>query len=342
MEKNISRMLVETVVKKAIKGIQDSPERGIRNLVDMALQFSKGRFQKNFFTMVQTMLQKENSAYYDLVRETVAHTDIDRLYTFGMDLGYNSCTEGAQRIRDNEEKMRCNIPWTVFLWMDGKKFHKNKERYDALICEGERLGIYTWMLFALEDSERVLSLVENHPDSAFCVFCQAEGLSAAFLAEAVDLNNLMIVVRYEESAANCCATLREMGLLYSVWYPYGQKDLEAVIDGDLFSAAQQVCPAFTVLVPEEGCPEETRRLAYQAVRSAREEQTYHTIVLELQGDHCLIDAIISGDACSVCFDKNGNLYNWNGMWEGGCCNLFQSSLVDILLQACPKKVGGSA
>jgi len=71
MEKSMARMLVETVVKKALKSIQDDPERGIRNLVDMGLQFSEGRFQKNFFTVAQTMLQNENSAYYSLVRNMV-------------------------------------------------------------------------------------------------------------------------------------------------------------------------------------------------------------------------------------------------------------------------------
>ena len=95
MEKSMSRMLVETVVKKALKSIKESPERGIRNLVDMALQFSEGRFQINFFTVTQTMFQNENSAYYGLVRNVVAYTDSDRLFTFGMNLGYNSCTEGG-------------------------------------------------------------------------------------------------------------------------------------------------------------------------------------------------------------------------------------------------------
>jgi len=339
MENSVSRMLVETVVKKAIKSIKDSPERGIRNLVDMALQFSGGRFQKNFFTIAQTMLQNENSAYYDLVRETVTHTDTDRLYTFGMNLGYNSCTEGARRIRQNEEKMNCNIPWTISLRMDAQNSDVNREPYDALISEGESLGIYTWMLFAQENPGQVLSLAESHPDSAFCVFCQAEELSDTFLAETADLDNLMLVVRYEESAANLCAALREMGLLYSVWYQYGQGDTETIVNGDLFSSAQQLFPAFTVLIPDESCPEEVRRLAYQAVRFAREEQIYHTIVLEFQSDNCLIDSIISGDACSVCFAPNGDLYDWNKKYKSGHYNLFQSSLTDILTRACPKKRG---
>jgi len=341
MKKSMSRMLVETVVKRAIINIKDSPERGIRNLVDMALQFSEGRFQKNFFTIAQTMLQNENSAYYSLVRETVTHTDTDRLYTFGMNLGYNSCTEGARRIRQNEEKMNYNIPWTISLWIDAQKYNVNKEPYDALICEGESLGIYTWMLFALDNPQQVLSLAEDHPDSAFCIFCQAEDLSAAFLAEAADLDNIMLVIRYEKSAANLCATLREMGLLYSVWYQYGQKDIETIINGDLFGSTQQLFPTFTVLVPAENCPKETRRLACQAVKSARKEQTYHTFVFELQGDNCLIDSIISGDACSVCFDKNGDLYDWNNKYENEHYNLFQSSLVEILSSACQKKRGKS-
>lgn len=76
MEKSMSRFLVETVVKKALKSIKDSPERGIRNLVDMGLQFSEGRFQKNFFTVAQTMLQNENSAYYSLVRNKIGRAHV--------------------------------------------------------------------------------------------------------------------------------------------------------------------------------------------------------------------------------------------------------------------------
>ena len=103
MEQNISRILVEMAVKTALKNIKDSPERGIRNLLDMALQCTEGKFQHEFFSTAQSMLQNENSAYYELVRDIVMHTDTNRLFTFGMNLGYNACTVGAQRIRENEK-----------------------------------------------------------------------------------------------------------------------------------------------------------------------------------------------------------------------------------------------
>jgi len=336
MEKSINMMLVESVVKKALVSIKDSPKRGIRNLIDMALQFSDGRFQKNFFSLAQTMLQNENSAYYNLVRDTVAYADSDRLVTFGMNLGYNSCTEGARRIRANEEKLNCMIPWTISFRINTQNFEESREKYDALICEGESLGIYTWMIFAANNMQRVLSLAENHPDSAFCVFCETDNISAAFLDEVADLYNVMLVIRCEESATDLYPTLKEMGMLYSVWYPYGQKDTEAIINGELFASAQQLSPIFTVLVPNPDCPKEISHPVYQTVKQVRNDQIYHTLAFELYEDNRLIDSIISGDACCIYFDENGDLCDRDKKFKSEHHNLFESSLTDILMSACPK------
>lgn len=339
MEKNLSGMLVEAVVKKALENIKDSPERGIRNLIDMALQFSKGRFQTNFFTIAQTMLQNENSAYYSLVRDTVTYTNMERLCTFGMNLGYNGCTVGAQNIRKNEAILKCNIPWIISVQIDTCKLEEKRENYDTLIQEGENLGVYTWMLFNMDAPQQALLFAGNHSDSVFFIFCEGEDLSASFLEEATDFHNVMLVVRYEENISSQCVAMREQGLLFSVWYQYGQKDVESVINGDLFSSIQQLSPIFTILIPEEECQKEIHQVVYQGIKQARDSQIYRTIIWELQGDTCLIDSIISGDACSVYFDKEGNLYDWDKKIESRHHNLFQSSLSDILLSAHFKKDG---
>lgn len=341
MENSMSRMLVATVVKKALKDIKESPERGIRNLVDMALQFSAGRFQKNFFAATQTMLQNENSAYYGLVRDVVTHVDTDRLFTFGMNLGYNGCTAGAQRIRENERRLGFNIPWTVTLQVKEDQLVENQARYHAVICEGEELGIYTWMLFAREQPQTALSLVREHPDSAFILFCQPEDVTADFLDEAEKLYHLMLVIRYDESAGDLCASLRERGMLYSVWYQYGQEDTEAIINGDLFCSAQQLSPIFTVLLPRPDCSDAVQQLIHQTVARARVEQSHCTLLWELQGDNRAMDGGISGDACSVYFNAEGNLCQWNGRVEGEPKNLFENSLSDCLMSAYPKNTGES-
>lgn len=342
MENSMFRILIETVVKNSLKNIQDNPERGIRNLVDLALQFSEGRFQKNFFSTAQTMLQNENSAYYGLVRDTVAHTDTERICTFAMNLGYNGCTVGAQRIRENEKSLRCNIPWAMTMRIDPDTFEHNRQSYQAMLLEGESLGIYTWMLFAPGQPEKVLPLVKEHSDSAFFIFCKGEDMTAEFLDEVSELYHVMIAVQYEESAAGICDTLRKTGLLYSVWYQYGQKDAEYILNGDLFSSAQQLSPVFTAFLPGPDCSEMTKKLVYQAITKARSEQLYRTLLWDLQCDNDLIDAIISDDSCSVCFDAQGDLCGRDKKIESEHHNLFQSSLTDILVSGCAKKTKVSA
>jgi len=336
MEKCMSRILVETVVKNALRSIADSPERGTRNLIDMASQFSNGRFQKKFFTAAQTMLQNEGSAYYALIRNIALHTDTDRLFTFGMNLGYNSCTEGANRIRRYEAEKNCNIPWSISLRMDMPNLSENLARYGSLISEGEDLGIYTWMLFPKNDLKEILPLAKQHPDCAFFIFCETGHLSQEVLEQATKLYNIMLVVHYEDGVESICSTLCDMGFLYSVWYRYGQQDTEIIINGDLFSSTEQLFPAFTVLIPDRSCPEEIRNLIYQTVNQFRNVQSYSTVLWELQGDNRAVDSIISGDAVSVAFDENGSLCDWNQTCQSGHHNLFQSSLADILTSSCPK------
>lgn len=337
MKNRMPRLFAETVVKNALKSITESPERGIRNLIDFALQLSDGRFQKDFFMVAQTMLQNEDSAYYDLIRDVVTYVDTEKLYTFGINVGYNSCTVGAKRIRENEKVLGFHIPWTILLQIDAQKFEEKQQRYDDLIFQGEHLGIYTWMLFVSDLSAKTLSLIKRHPDSAFCVFCDMKDMTLSFLTEATMRKNMMIVIRYEENVADACAKLRSNKMLYSTWYPYGQNDTERIVNGDLFDRTQEFAPVFTCLIPEINCPKEVHQRIYTAVKQTRNDQSYSTIAWDLKGDVSLIDAIISDDACSVSFDKNGNVCDWEKTFDTGHRNLFESNLTDILCNTVPKQ-----
>ena len=205
-----------------------------------------------------------------------------------------------------------------------------------MISSGEELGIYSWMLFCAKQPKAVLPLVEKHPDSAFFLVCEPEDMNADFLDDAVGSYHLMPVVRYDADVADVCDALRQREMLYSVWYPYEQKDTETILNGGLFCSAQELSPVFTALLPEPACPEVIQRLVYQTVQRARNEQRYHTMLWELQGDNCLVDAIISDDACSVYFDEDGNVCDWGGRIVCAHHNLLESDLVDIFMDACPK------
>ena len=46
MEDTMNRIMVKTIVKKAIRDIKTDPERTTRNLIGMVLNFADSRFQK--------------------------------------------------------------------------------------------------------------------------------------------------------------------------------------------------------------------------------------------------------------------------------------------------------
>ncbi len=336
MENDSTRILIETMVRKTLRDIKNSPERSIRNLVDMALHFSEGRFQRNFFALVQSMLQNEDSPYYGLIEDAVAHTDPNRILRFGMNLGYNSCTLGARVIRQTEEREGYNVPWVLSLAFPSACLPQRMNRYQSAIDQGERLGIYTWMLFPDTEPEGSLELMQSHPDSAFFLFCQPEDITPQFLEGAARRENLMLVVKDGEGAAAACKTLRQGHFLYSLFYRYGEAEVSAITGGDVLRRAAEMHPIFTGLIAKPGCPVSARNAVYDYVKAARLSPQSQTVAWEVAMDGGLIDSIISEEVCVAGFDADGDLRTPDAPPRGGGCNLLENSLRDILILAFPK------
>ena len=332
MEKSTSRIIIETVVKKTLKEIKDSPERSIRNIVDMALHFSKGRFQHSFFSAAQTMLQNSKSPYYALIKDMVDQVDEDHLLNFGMNLGYNGCTVGAATIRKTEETQKFNIPWMITLQINPQQ----QERYQTVVTQGEEMGIRTWLLIMKQDPEYALPLVERHKESAFILLCHANAVTPEFLKQAAASTNLMIAVHTEAGCAEACARLREARLLYAVCACYDEHDVPQIENGELFKKTQRLHPLFTGLYAAPGCPQAARERVRKAVNRARTEQGFQTIAWELGFDSGYVDSIISSEPCSAGFDTEGHLITTQGYKPDETYNLFQQDLPYILKQAFPK------
>lgn len=343
MENSISRILIETTVRQTLKGIQADPERSIRNLIDMALQFSKGRFQSRFFETAHTWLKNQNSAYYGLVQDAVDHIETEHLVKLGMNIGYNSCTWGARRIRENEKRLGFNIPWTVLLQTGGQLCSCDLERYRRVIEEGETLGIYSWMLFPAGDPESLLPVTETYADSAFFLFCDSRDITPDFAEELCEVNNVMPVVCLDETVRDACSVLREAKLPYSVSCPYSQENIGAITDETLFHDTEQLHPLFTVLTPQADCRSDVQKKAYRTATEVRKRQQFQTIPWELYGDTQSLDAIISADACCALFDPQGNLHvpGRSRARSAAYGNLFENGLAEVFRRAYPKKVSVS-
>lgn len=172
MKSDMTRVLVESTIRRTLKAMQESPEREARNLVDAGAQFSTGRFQTRLISHAQRMLQNSKSAYYALVKDVVTYADHDNIATFGVNLGYNSCTKGARLIRETEREKGFNIPWALHLRVSQEKLAGDPGLYPSILREGTSLGIYTYLLFVPGDAQAVLPLVMEYPDCAFLLFLE--------------------------------------------------------------------------------------------------------------------------------------------------------------------------
>lgn len=335
---NISRVLIEITVRKALRDIQRSPERGIRNLVDMGLNFSDGRFQREFFEIAQGMLRNENSAYYSLVKDTVAHVDRDTITAFGMNVGYNSFTRGAERIRRIEAERHFDIPWALSAQVDMAQYPGRREHYASLVRQGKALGIFTYLFFLQGCPDELFALISANQDCAFVLFCSAEELTPACLTAAKDLHNLMFALRQTPKQQEVCRRLRQDKLLYAVCVDCTPQNLQWVLDGSALKQAEQAHPVFTLFLTAEDCDAQMGAEVYAYICRTRKAQEHPTFLMDIRQDMIFIDGIISDNACSVCFDADGTVCVPRGGSDAAMHNLFQHRLEDILKALFPKPI----
>lgn len=332
MGKDITRVLVEATIRKTLKGMDESPERTMRNLVDLALSFSNGRFQKSLFSITQNMLQNENSAYYDLAKDLIAHVNADALTAFGLNLGYNSCTSGAKKIRDTEQKEGFNIPWCLSLLLHRADWPARRPDYTSLLEQGQALGIHTYLLFCEDDPSFLLPFLANFPDCAFILFTQGRSITPLLLDRAAALHHVMFAILWDQAAEPACALLRRRQFLFSLYYRYGAHDRSAILSGGAIRQLTALHPAFCFFIPDDDCPPDAEAAVYRYLTRTREEQKIPALLMDIKYDNRAIDGIISDDACTAVIEANGALC---GFPANSSYNLFTRNLESVLRQAFP-------
>ena len=333
MENIVNRIMVNTIVKKAIHDLKTDPDRTVRNLVDMALKFADSRFQQQFYSGAQSLLTNEKSAYYDLVKDTITQVNEETLLTFGMNVGYNGLYEGSKKIRNMEEH---SIPWTISLSITEGKLY---DQHHRTIDQGEKMGIHTWHLFSNHGIYECLTLAQHHPDSAFVIFCGSNEISWSVLDCADEIRNIAIMLPFDKDADVACDMLRVSGILYGLYYTYTEKDIPFIESGELMHEMEQLHPAFSVLKPQFPCQKALRDRVYRWITRARLEQEFKTIPWEMYGDMLLVDSVISVTPHWVGFDEYGQLNTDQGVDRTYGLNIFVNDLPTVLKQAFPKQKG---
>ena len=336
MKTDWTRSLIEASVRYALNKCGESPERESRNLVDLGLQFSSGELQKHILGVVQSMLQDPDCAYYEMVRDALANTSHDRLLTFGVNLGYEGCSKGAEVIRKTEAEGGFNIPWAMAIELSAEELDKRLATYESLLLQGASMGIRTYLLFSKGDMSPFIPVVKAQEKSAFVLSLWPAQVTQRFIASLENVPNVMVAVRHEDGAGEACALLREAKIPYAVLMEYSDGDRQRIVSGKWIESLLPMHPILALLIPSRTCSEDTQSSVYEYVQSVRQAQRYPVVPMELKRDIMRIDHYISGDTCFVAFDSQGQLNTDAGVFEGEEYNVFSRELRDILRLALRK------
>lgn len=330
MEMNdIRRAIVRSAIQKGIREIRQDPKRGVRKLVDLGSHFSRGRFQKRIFEMMQQELVNPHSAYYALVLQMVSCVRPEALEQFGLNVGYNSWTCGAEKIRNHEAQHGYNVPWCLVLDLRrGLEFD-----LDDLMSQGEALGIYSYMVFAGDNgaTAAMCSIFHNHRDSAVFLLLPGAQLPEVNL-ENVE-NAMVLLPAADEKTPASAQELLDKGCLFGIWAEYGDQEAAQVADGALERVAMELkAPiVFAVAQPQTG---ETARSQVRAyAQKTREEKKQPVFLVDFYSAIEEIDRIISVEPCMLGIEGDGTVFTTHG--HNDKIDIVRISLEDVLMCTMP-------
>lgn len=341
----LTRNMINTAVKRGIADVIEDPKRAIRHLVDLGDQVATGHFQQEFFGIANQILHKDDSPYYCLLQDVASHVDAQILQCFGVNLGYNSWTYGANMIRKYERERGHNIPWTIVF--DGREETSATVSYEDisnLISSGESMGIYCYMFFGGGNKKRAHALIHTlkfHGDCCYFLFLEPKTISNALVDACVDARNIVVVLAADvqeddRAIERAAALLREKRCLYGAYGLYDDTNIESVISESYIRKKLNLHCSFLFLIQKGSVSQEKQARFTAFMKTAKYANEHPLFMVDFYRDLAYVDRVISVEDCFVAVKSNGDIAveNMDNVQKG--LNIKTHTLKQILRQSMPK------
>lgn len=297
---DVTRSLIELAVDQGLKDMKADSHRSVRRLADLGKQFAKGRFQENIFSLLQRLLSNEDSPYYEMIDQLLAHTNPDSLKRFSINIGYYGWTYGASLLRRKKAETGQDYPWfLLFVWKPDSLAGLTLQDIRSLITQNRKNGTYCYVLRvqdSLGDHTDLFQLPGEFPDCAFLLdlSCSDCTLHSAQLKAIRRCPNLMVMLPCESPDFRPMAeALRAQGSLFALSYHYRDSDLDALIHGDLIRELLTCQSPLLCLIADKDCSPAAQAQIGSFVLEARMQQKYPAVLAEWQSDAQRVSQIIN-------------------------------------------------
>lgn len=303
----MKKAMIEAAVDRGIREMETDPERSARRLADLGKQFSKNRFADNIFSVIQELLDNENSAYYDMIHNLLKNGDREAMKQFGVNFGYMSWVHGAGRLRAIQEELGIRIPWVIMLRYDPSAENGfSAEDLFHLIEQGQALGIYAYFIRqkpAVEESYELLEVLERFKDCAFIWMKENGRLTAAQIQMLRVCKNTVVALPTGDSESLLtCSLLRDQKINFALHTEYDEQSDITKMPLIMESVLASESPMF-FLVRKDGSSCSLRQLCYDS----RLKQDYPCLIMDYYGDACSISDVLAGHTDILEIDTDGRI-----------------------------------
>lgn len=255
----IGRPLVNYVYK--------NPKKNIPKILKVGKAVTGNLFPESTWTMPLDVITNPDNIWNEFVYRTIEQTDrellTNMLLTFGIDAGYI----GTSTLRENREKLKCNIPWIILMdptsacnlkckgcWAAEYGHHSNLslDEMRKIVTEAKALGTHFFMFTGGEPLVRkkdILTLISENKDCIFLAFTNGTLVDDQFCEDMKKAGNLTLALSIEgteettdlrrgdgvyKRVLDAMALLKKHKCIFGTSICYTSKNYEAVTSDEFY------------------------------------------------------------------------------------------------------------
>lgn len=303
LQHRLIRQTINIAVSKAMKDMRSNTKRSIRNLIDLGLLFSQSENQKWFFNTAKKVISNPRNPYNALAARMIADVDNDTIKKVGLNLGYNSLTYGANKLRKRQVAMDCPFPW-LLIFDISESCPDFFQQLENLIREGQELGIYSYV-FCPHNANDMTSFCEvaKRFEECLFIFKVSSVLISDQTAESLSkIHNAVISIQMTDAADLNCESfinafriLKQNRCFYGFHVSYNEDNIKKVSTPEYIRSAIKLGNLFGVYIADNGVSDACRDAVYSFACNERGEAGQSLITLEWFRDMWLTsEKILSG------------------------------------------------
>lgn len=241
--------------------VKKDPDANIGKLVDFAEKYVGSIFPSKNFEAMRKGAQNPDNIWVKLTKSVINDTDKNIVRKMLLAFGLGAGVHGTKKVRENREKLKCNIPWIILMdptsacnknckgcWA-AEYGHQQSLTFDEMngvVNQAKELGTHLFMFTGGEPLIRkndIIKLCNEHPDCVFLAFTNATLIDDSFCEAIKEAGNFVPVASIEgteesnddrrgegsyQTTIEAMELLKKHGIFFGMSVCYTSKNVEFV------------------------------------------------------------------------------------------------------------------